>query len=110
MNPVTDEQLFSPRRFPVLGPAGRAMLRQLVDHPNAPLYRDFSGHRLTRLGVWQARWRQWQVMNAEIIQFLLGLLRAQRRTELHGIVYDGYLPCVRVLKADEERGLNRLGR
>lgn len=66
MNPVTDEQLFSPRRFPVLGPAGRAMLRQLVDHPNAPLYRDFSGHRLTRLGVWQARWRQWQVMNAEI--------------------------------------------
>jgi arginine decarboxylase len=51
-----------------------------------------------------------QVMNAEIIQFLLGLLRAQRRTELHGIVYDGYLPCVRVLKADEERGLNRLGR
>ncbi len=51
-----------------------------------------------------------QVMNAEIIQFLLGLLRAQRRTELHGIVYDGYLPCVRVLKTDEERGLNRLGR
>jgi arginine decarboxylase len=51
-----------------------------------------------------------QVMNAEIIQFLLGLLRAQRRTELHGIVYDGYLPCVRVLTVDEERGLNRLRR
>ncbi|MGH8636699.1 MAG: aminotransferase class I/II-fold pyridoxal phosphate-dependent enzyme [Burkholderiales bacterium] len=51
-----------------------------------------------------------QVINAEIIQFLLGLLRAQRRTELHGIVYDGYLPCVRVLKADEEHGLKRLGR
>jgi arginine decarboxylase len=51
-----------------------------------------------------------QVLSGEIIQFLLGLLRAQRRTELHGIVYDGYLPCVRVLTADEERGLNRLRR
>ena len=51
-----------------------------------------------------------QVINAEIIQFLLGLLRAQRRTELHGIVYDGYLPCVRVLTPDEEQGLKRLGR
>jgi arginine decarboxylase len=51
-----------------------------------------------------------QVMNAEIMQFLLGLLRAQRRTELHGIVYDGYLPCVRVLKPAEEQGLTRLSR
>jgi arginine decarboxylase len=51
-----------------------------------------------------------QLINAEIIQFLLGLLRAQRRTELHGIVYDGYLPCVRVLAPAEERGLKRLGR
>jgi len=51
-----------------------------------------------------------QVINAEIIQFLLGLLRAQRRSELHGIVYDGYLPCVRVLKPDEERALHRLRR
>ena len=51
-----------------------------------------------------------QVINFEIIQFLLGLLRAQRRTELHGVVYDGYLPCVRVLKPEEERELRRLGR
>jgi arginine decarboxylase len=28
--------------------------------------------------------------------------------ELHGIVYDGYLPCLRVLKPSEERGLRRL--
>src|SRR5690606_36424092 len=51
-----------------------------------------------------------QVINSEIIQFLLGLLRAQRRTELHGIVYDGYLPCVRVLAPGEERRLKRLQR
>jgi arginine decarboxylase len=51
-----------------------------------------------------------QVLSADIIQYLLGLLRAQRRMELHGIVYDGYLPCVRVLKLAEERGLHRLAR
>jgi arginine decarboxylase len=51
-----------------------------------------------------------QVISADIIQYLLGLLRAQRRIELHGIVYDGYLPCVRVLKPAEERALRRLAR
>jgi len=66
MTLVMDKQLFCPRRFPVLGAAGRAMLRRLVDHPNAPMYRDFSGHRLTRLGIWRARVRQWQVMQAEV--------------------------------------------
>jgi arginine decarboxylase len=29
--------------------------------------------------------------------------------ELHGIVHDGYIPCLRVMKASEERGLKRLG-
>ena len=51
-----------------------------------------------------------QQLTGDIIQYLLGLLRAQRRMELHGIVYDGYLPCVRVLKPSEERDLRRLGR
>ena len=51
-----------------------------------------------------------QLLTGDIIQYLLGLLRAQRRTELHGIVYDGYLPCVRVLKPAEERDLHRLAR
>jgi arginine decarboxylase len=37
------------------------------------------------------------------------LLRSQKRVELHGIVYDGYLPCLRVLKGTEERGLRRIG-
>jgi arginine decarboxylase len=29
--------------------------------------------------------------------------------ELHGIVHDGYIPCLRVLTPSEERGLKRLG-
>ena len=45
----------------------------------------------------------------EIVQYLVGLLRSQKRVELHGIVYDGYLPCLRVLKPAEERSLRQLG-
>jgi len=50
-----------------------------------------------------------QVVTREIVQYLVGLLRSQKRVELHGIVYDGYLPCLRVLKPAEERGLRRIG-
>jgi arginine decarboxylase len=49
-----------------------------------------------------------QVITREILQYLVGLLRAQKRVELHGIVYDGYLPCLRVLKPAEEKGLRRI--
>jgi arginine decarboxylase len=49
-----------------------------------------------------------QVITRDILQYLIGLLRAQKRVELHGIVYDGYLPCLRVLKPVEEKGLRRL--
>jgi arginine decarboxylase len=50
-----------------------------------------------------------QVITREIVHYLVGLLRSQNRVELHGIVYDGYLPCLRVLKPAEERGLRRIG-
>jgi arginine decarboxylase len=50
-----------------------------------------------------------QVITPRITEFLAGLLRSQRRPELHGIVYQGYQPCVRVLKAAEERNLRPLG-
>jgi arginine decarboxylase len=49
-----------------------------------------------------------QVITAEITQYLAGLLRSHKRVELHGIVYDGYVPCVRVLTAADEKGLKRL--
>jgi arginine decarboxylase len=50
-----------------------------------------------------------QVITREILQYLVGLLRSQKRVELHGIVYDGYLPCLRVLKPAEETGLRAIG-
>ena len=50
-----------------------------------------------------------QVITAEITDYLATLLRSQKRMELHGIVHEGYAPCVRVLKADEEKSLKRIG-
>jgi arginine decarboxylase len=49
-----------------------------------------------------------QVITAEIMQYLAGLLRSHKRVELHGIVYDGYMPCVRVLTPNDEKGLKKL--
>jgi arginine decarboxylase len=51
-----------------------------------------------------------QVITGDIIQYLAGLLRSHKRVELHGIVYDGYLPCVRVLTPSDEKGLKGVKR
>jgi len=50
-----------------------------------------------------------QMITAEVLDFLVGLLRSQKRMELHGVLYDGYLPCLRVLRSGEERGLKKIG-
>jgi arginine decarboxylase len=50
-----------------------------------------------------------QVITREIVEYLADLLRSQKRMETHGIVHEGYQPCVRVLKLAEERGLRRIG-
>lgn len=49
-----------------------------------------------------------QVITAEIMHYLAGLLRSHKRVELHGIMYDGYMPCVRVLTPHDEKGLKKL--
>jgi len=51
-----------------------------------------------------------QVITLKIIGYLGDLLRSTKRMEMHGIVHEGYLPCVRVLKPEEEKGLKPLGR
>src|SRR5436190_4141223 len=48
-----------------------------------------------------------QVITPKIIRYLGGLLHSQKRMEMHGIVYEGYVPCVRVLKREEEKKLSR---
>jgi arginine decarboxylase len=49
-----------------------------------------------------------QVITSKIADYLGNLLRSTRRMEMHGIVHEGYLPCIRVLKPAEEKGLQRL--
>ncbi len=51
-----------------------------------------------------------QVITMEVVEYLGDLLRTQKRLELHGIVHQGYLPCVRVLTPAEEKGLKRMDR
>jgi arginine decarboxylase len=46
-----------------------------------------------------------QVITRDIAEYLASLLRSQKRMEIHGVVHEGYQPCVRVLKAAEEKGL-----
>jgi arginine decarboxylase len=50
-----------------------------------------------------------QLITRDIAEYLASLLRSQKRLEIHGVVYEGYQPCVRVLRAEEERGLRPLG-
>src|SRR4249920_3038752 len=50
-----------------------------------------------------------QLITAGVVAYLADLLRSTRRMEMHGIVHEGYVPCIRVLKPAEEKGLQRLG-
>ncbi|MGV8712152.1 MAG: aminotransferase class I/II-fold pyridoxal phosphate-dependent enzyme [Nitrosomonas sp.] len=49
-----------------------------------------------------------QMISQEIIHYIVSMLRSQKRIEIHGIVYDGYLPCLRLITATEEKKLIRL--
>jgi arginine decarboxylase len=49
-----------------------------------------------------------QEITAKISDYLGDLLRSTKRMEMHGIVHEGYVPCIRVLKPDEAKGLKRL--
>jgi arginine decarboxylase len=49
-----------------------------------------------------------QLVTRSIVEYLGGLLHSHKRMEMHGIVHEGYVPCIRVLKADEAAALQRL--
>jgi arginine decarboxylase len=49
-----------------------------------------------------------QLITSDIVEYLGLLLHSHKRMEIHGIVHEGYLPCIRVLRADEEKGLRPL--
>ncbi|TXI27557.1 MAG: aminotransferase class I/II-fold pyridoxal phosphate-dependent enzyme [Nitrosomonas oligotropha] len=49
-----------------------------------------------------------QVITQAITQYLISMLRSQKHIEVHGIVFDGYLPCLRLLTNSEEKTLKQL--
>ena len=49
-----------------------------------------------------------QLITSKVLQYVGELLHSHKRMEMHGIVYEGYLPCIRVLKPAEEKALQRL--
>jgi arginine decarboxylase len=50
-----------------------------------------------------------QLITGNVVEYLGDLLHSHKRMELHGMVYAGYLPCVRVLTASEEEALRAIG-
>ena len=51
-----------------------------------------------------------QEISSEVLVFLLQMMRSHKRTEMHGVIMDGYVPCLRVLSAPEAKRLTRLAR
>ncbi len=49
-----------------------------------------------------------QVISLAIVEFLIRYLRVQNKVELHGVVYQGYFPSLRVLTGAERQRLNAL--
>jgi arginine decarboxylase len=49
-----------------------------------------------------------QLVTPKILEYLGRLLHSHKSLEMHGIVHEAYLPCIRVLKSAEQRGLRRL--
>ncbi|MGZ8253708.1 MAG: Orn/Lys/Arg family decarboxylase [Burkholderiaceae bacterium] len=46
-----------------------------------------------------------QRLTDDIVEYVVRYLRVQNKVELHGVVYMGYVPSIRVLYAEEERDL-----
>jgi arginine decarboxylase len=49
-----------------------------------------------------------QLITDNIVEFLIRYLRVQSKVELHGVVYQGYFPSIRVLTAAERNRLTSL--
>lgn len=49
-----------------------------------------------------------QLISSNIVEYLIRYLRMQNKVELHGVVYQGYFPSVRVLTATERQRLASL--
>src|SRR5688572_6436800 len=46
-----------------------------------------------------------QLITSKVVDYLGGMLHSHKRMEMLGVVHEGYVPCIRVLKPAEERAL-----
>jgi arginine decarboxylase len=49
-----------------------------------------------------------QRITPNIVDYLVRYLRVQNKVELHGVVYQGYVPSIRVLMESEEKRLSHI--
>jgi len=49
-----------------------------------------------------------QLITRTVLDYLGLLLHSHKQMEMHGIVHEGYLPCIRVLRPVEERSLKHI--
>jgi phenylacetate-CoA ligase len=61
-----DAELFCPRRLPALGDGARRLLKWMREHPQAPRYRNYSGHRLNAGDVAWVRARSREIEQAQL--------------------------------------------
>ena len=50
-----------------------------------------------------------QLITRKVLAYLALLLHSHKQMEMHGIVHEGYLPCIRVLRPAEEKSLRKIG-
>lgn len=49
-----------------------------------------------------------QLITQAIVQYLLSLMRSHKRTEMHGVYFDGLVPCLRVMTIAEQNAQRQL--
>ncbi|MCB6184314.1 aminotransferase class I/II-fold pyridoxal phosphate-dependent enzyme [Leeia sp. TBRC 13508] len=72
------------------------------DHPNQAMFGRVCADQIVPYPPGIPALVPGQEITEEILTFLLGLMKSHKRTEMHGVVFDGYVPTIRVLKSEEE--------
>lgn len=71
------------------------------DRPNAALVGRVSADQIVPYPPGIPALVPGQCITLEVLKFLLDLMKAHRRTDMHGMVFEGDTPCMRVLTLDE---------
>lgn len=78
------------------------------DRANAALYGRISADQIVPYPPGIPALVPGQRITEEVVRYLLSLMRTHKRTEMHGMVMDGHMPCLRVMTQAEEVQNRRL--